>query len=442
MARRRIKRISEQVDLEIDSASHDGRGLSQIDGKRVFIQGALPGELVEAEITRRRKSFDEGRVQQVLRASPFRVTPKCASSERCGGCSQQYLDSNEQIKLKQSVLLEQLDHFGGLQPNKILPPVIGPYYGYRCKARLGVRYVVKREEVLVGFREKGNSFITDIEQCPVMDPRVGDKIMSLRHLLNTMDAKRLIPQIEVAMGDSAAALVFRHLEPLTDKDQATLIEFGQTKNLHIYLQSGGLSTVHKIWPDDKDERLSYKLDEFNLELQFHPMDFTQVNPFINKQAVSLAVNYLAPVASDKILDLFCGLGNFTLPLAHSGANVTGVEGGAAMVERGYENAAINKLKNVEFYAADLFKPFDGQPWFHNNYNKLLIDPPRTGALEVVSAMEKLQPEKIVYVSCNPATLARDAGILKDKGYNLDAAGVLDMFPHTSHVESIAIFSVK
>ncbi len=442
MARRRVQRVSEQLELEIDGISHDGRGLARREGKRVFIQGALPGEQVLAEITRRRKRFDEGRVQQVLRASPSRVEPQCLSADRCGGCSQQHLDAAEQISLKQAVLLEQLEHFGGLKPDKILPPVTGPYYGYRRKARLGVRYVVKREEVLVGFREKGNSFIADIEQCPVMDRRIGSEIINLRLLLGTLDAYRLIPQIEVAMGDSEAALVFRHLEPLTENDQAALVEFGKHRNIHIYLQPGGVDTVHKIWPDDNNERLSYALDEFGLEMRFHVMDFTQVNPHINKQVVSRAVSYLSPQPEDRILDLFCGLGNFTLPLARSGAHVTGVEGSAAMVERGYENAALNKLENVEFYAADLFKSIQGAPWFNKRYNKLLIDPPRTGALEVVSVMKELRPEKIVYVSCNPATLARDVGVLSDQGYSLDAAGVMDMFPHTTHVESIAILTCQ
>lgn len=442
MARRKIKKVSEQVELDIDGLSHDGRGLSRREGKRAFIQGALPGERVLVEITRQHRRFDEGKVVQVLRASPSRVEPECASADWCGGCSQQHLDAVEQISVKQAVLLEQLEHFGGLQPDKVLSPVTGPHYGYRRKARLGVRYVVKREQVLVGFREKGNSFIADIEQCPVMDQRIGSQIMNLRQLLGTLDGRRLIPQIEVAMGDSEAALVFRHMEPLTEKDQAALVEFGQSSNIHIYLQPGGVASVYKLWPDDHHQRLSYALEEFGLDMRFHVMDFTQINSDINSQVVSRAVSYLSPQPEDNILDLFCGLGNFTLPLARSGARVTGVEGSPAMVERGYENAALNGLENVNFYAADLFKPIQGEPWFNKDYNKLLIDPPRTGALEIVSIMKELRPEKIVYVSCNPATLARDAGVLREQGYNLDAAGVMDMFPHTAHVESIAILTCR
>lgn len=437
--RNRRRRVSEQLELDVDSLSHDGRGVASREGKRVFLEGALAGERVLAEINRKRSRLEEGKTLEVLKASEQRVEPACAHVQMCGGCSLQHLDSEAQIELKQSVLLEQLKHFGDLAPDKLLPVTTGPHYQYRRKARLGVRYVVKRDEVLVGFREKGSSFIADIERCHMMDERVGGRIQALRTLIRNLAAYRTIPQIEVAIGDEQVALVFRHLEPLIAEDVEQLIAFGQTFDCEIYLQPSGVDSVHKIWPEDGVERLSYRLDNFDLEMLFHPMDFTQVNAEINRKVVDQAIGFLDPQLDERVLDLFCGLGNFTLPLAKSGASVVGVEGSSAMVKRGYENAAHNGLENVEFYAADLTQDFSQQPWGQQGFDKILIDPPRSGALEMVQSMAQFNPKRIVYVSCNPATLARDAGELKQQGYRLAAAGVLDMFPHTTHVESIAVF---
>jgi 23S rRNA (uracil1939-C5)-methyltransferase len=277
-------------------------------------------------------------------------------------------------------------------------------------------------------------------QCHVLDERVGQLIMPLRELIRALAAYRSIPQIEVAMGDTQTALVFRHLEPLIETDMQALIAFSKQHNVHLYLQPSGLGSVHKVWPEDDDLRLSYHIEEFDLEMRFHPMDFTQVNAEINKKMVSRALAWLEPQPGDRILDLFCGLGNFTLPLARSGADVVGVEGSDAMVERGYENASLNQLDNVSFFAADLTREFTDQPWAKGGFDKILIDPPRSGALEIMQNIKYFQARMIVYVSCNPATLARDAGELIKQGYQIECVGVMDMFPHTAHVESMAVFS--
>ncbi len=441
MSRRNRKpKIYEKLELEIDALSHDGRGLALREGKRVFVEGALTEERVLAEVRRKKSRFEEATTLEVIKSSRQRVEPRCAQADRCGGCSLQHLESGAQIDLKQSTLLQQLEHFGGLSPDRLLPVMQGSDFNYRRKARLGVRYVAKREEVLVGFREKGSSFITDIKECHILDERVGGKIVELRELIAGLSVYRAIPQIEVAVGDDTVALVFRHVEPLLEEDIEQLVSFGKSAAIDIYLQPGGLNSVHKIWPADGVERLQYRLPDFDLEMQFHPMDFTQVNQSINQQAVSLAVSLLDPQQDERVLDLFCGLGNFTLPLARSAAQVIGVEGSDEMVRRGFENARHNSVDNVEFYAADLTQEFSEQSWAQQGFDKMLIDPPRSGALEIVKKMARFAPKRIVYVSCNPATLARDAGELKNLGYHLSEAGVMDMFPHTTHVESIAVFN--
>ncbi len=441
MARRRNrKRIPEQTELAIDGLSHDGRGLARRAGKRIFVQGALPGERVLAEITGKRSRYEEAKVIEILESSNERVEPRCAHAGICGGCSLQHLGREAQIKLKQSALVDQMQHFGGMKSEVILSPVTGQNFNYRRKARLGVRYVRKRDEILVGFREKGSSFITNMSQCHVLDARVGRLITPLRELIRPLAAFRTIPQIEVAMGDTETALVFRHLEPLAEEDLEAMLVFSKRHNLHLYLQPAGVGSVHKVWPDDNYFRLSYRLEEFDLEMLFHPMDFTQVNADINKKMVSSAVANLAPQSGERVLDLFCGLGNFTLPLARSGAEVVGVEGSEAMVERGFENARHNHLANATFHAHDLTSEFKGQDWAKDGFDKILVDPPRSGALEVMQNIKHFNARKIVYISCNPATLARDSGELKKQGYRMDSAGVLDMFPHTAHVESMAVFS--
>jgi len=440
MARRRRKQTlpADPVELQITALSHDGRGIGRIEGKTVFVDSALPSETVKFVYTQKRGKFDEGRTVEVLQPSVERVQPQCAQAHLCGGCSLQHMEPQAQIAMKQGVLMEQLQHFGELQPEEVLAPLTGPIYGYRRKARLGVKYVAKKESVLVGFREKRNSFLAEIDQCHVLAEEVGLKFPELKQLVMSLQARSTIPQIEVAKGDDAVAIIVRHMEPLTDQDQAAILSFCQQHNLQLYLQPGGNDTVHKVWPEG-EARLSYGLPEFGLSMKFHPTDFTQVNQDINQDMIRMAMDFMDIQPGERILDLFCGLGNFTLPLATKAAEVVGVEGDDAMVVRGRENAEHNGLNNVSFYGADLTKPFDDQPWGRGGFDKILIDPPRSGALEIVSKMTVFKPKRIVYVSCNPATLARDAGELKNQGYKLLKAGVMDMFPHTTHVESIAVF---
>jgi len=376
---------------------------------------------------------------EVLEADDARITPPCNFADLCGGCSLQHMSGDAQIRFKEDTLREHFAHFGGIEPEEWVAPMRSPALGYRRKARLGVKYVPARESVLVGFREKRNSFLTDIDRCVVLDPRIGDRITPLRELLHGMDAYRRIPQVEVACGDDSAAMIFRNMDPLSDSDRQGLIDFGQAHELHIYLQPKGPDTVHRIWPESGEERLSYGMEEFDLTMKFHPMDFTQVNVDINRNMVHRAVEWLDIQPGERVLDLFCGLGNFTLPLARRAGQVVGVEGDDAMVVRGRENAELNGLSNVAFHGADLHADFTAQPWAAEGFDKILIDPPRSGAQEVCEYLTAFGAKRIVYVSCNPATLARDAGVMVRNGYRLVRAGVMDMFPHTTHVESMAMF---
>ena len=445
MARRRKKKLPETpVAATIESLSHDGRGIARLDGKTTFIDNALPGEQVFFQYTYMRRKFDEGRAVEILEASPDRVEPPCAHALICGGCSLQHVAPASQIQRKQAVLAEQLAHFGGLQPESWLEPLTGPVTGYRGKARLGAKFIEARGETLVGFREKRNSFLADLHRCEVLIPEVGHRLDDLRALMDSLQSRHRIPQIEVARGDDALALMFRHLDPLPADDLEKLVAFCRDRDLQLYLQPGNESTVHRVWPEQGEERLYYRHaphgpDTEGAELAFHPTDFTQVNAEINRRMVPLALDLLEVEAHHQVLDLFCGLGNFTIPAARRAGRVVGVEGSSAMVERGYENARRNGLENLEFHAWDLSREPEGQPWARQAYQRVLLDPPRSGALEMVRKMPHFGADRLVYVSCNPATLARDAGELVERGYRLKAAGVMDMFPHTAHVESIAVF---
>lgn len=427
-------------ELHVETMGHDGRGIAHRDGKIIFVEGGLPGERVMAETSFIRKKYEEARVVEVLEASKDRRVPPCKHFGTCGGCSMQHMDPAAQIAYKQSVLAEQLKHFGGgLVPEEWLPPLTDPETAYRRKARLGVKYVIKKESLLVGFREKKANFLADIERCVVLDTRLGESITALRELIGGLEKYDHIPQIEVAAGDDDVGLVFRHMEPLPESDVAKLTAFCAARNWQLYLQPGGYETVHRVWPVEGEDRLHYALPDFGLNLRFSPLDFTQVNAGINRRMLNLALELLDPQPTDRVLDLFCGLGNFTLPLATRAGHVTGVEGVDTMVQRGYENAQYNGLNNVAFYAQDLTQDFSGQPWAKEGFDKILIDPPRTGALEVVQYLPKFGAKRVVYVSCKPDTLARDAGELAKYGYKLKKAGVMDMFTHTAHVESIAVF---
>lgn len=443
MARRRRKPLpKEPVEIVIDRLGHDGRGIGSIDGKTVFVDGALPGETVECLYTSKRSKFDEARATKITNAAAQRVEPPCEHASLCGGCSLQHMSNDAQVALKEGVLLEQLKHFGQSEPEVVLSVLRADTLGYRRKARLGARYVTKKESTLVGFREKRSSFLAELNQCEVLIPVIGKNITGLRELINGLSCRSEIPQLEVSAGDTETVLIVRHLAELPQVDLDQIVKFSKDNGLWLYLQPGGYETLHKVWPADDVNRLSYSLPTHDVELLFHPLDFTQVNASINQLMVDQALRLLDVSEKETVLDLFCGLGNFTIPLAKYGAHVTGVEGSEAMVERGLENASHNGvLEKVAFYAANLDDDFSEKPWAQTIYDKLLIDPPRSGALKIVENIERFKAKRIVYVSCNPATLARDAGILKDKGYRLTQAGVMDMFPHTTHVESMAVFEI-
>ena len=434
---RRAAVTSAPVTAEVERLSHEGRGVARVAGKIVFIEGALPGEQVVFRYTRRHGQFDEGSVLEVLRASPDRIVPRCAHAERCGGCSLQHQAGAAQIAHKQAVLLELLEHQAGVTPARVLAPVQGPQWGYRRRARLSVRYVHKKQEVLIGFREKASHFVADIARCETLVAAVGTRLRELRALVASLSCVQEIPQIEVAAGDDDIALLLRHLVPLTADDETRLREFARATGLRVYSQAGGIETLRRL--DGPEAPLSYRVA--GLELEYLPGDFVQVNAAINETIVPLAMDLLAVGAGDRVLDLFCGLGNFTLPLATRAAHVVGVEGEPGLVARAADNARRLGLHNVDFAAANLFTPEGIAAIPAGAYSKVLLDPPRTGAAEVLAARDFRGVERVCYVSCNPVTLARDtAAITGRHGFRLEAAGVLDMFPHTTHVESIALFS--
>lgn len=435
-SRQRVPR--ELVEAEITALSPEGRGVAHVDGETVFIHGALPGERVTFRYLRRRRGIGEGDVVEVLQPSPERIEPACAHFSICGGCSLQHVSPERQRQLKSEVLQTQLERIGRVSPEEWLSPLSGNPWGYRRKARLGVKLVPKKGGVLVGFRERGSSFIAALDACEVLDPRVGHKLPELARLIEGLSVARQLPQIEVAIGDDAVGLVFRHLAPLTPADKEALIAFGQQHDFLMFLQPGNESTVRLLWPEQGG--LSYRLPDFDVEVAFRPTDFTQVNADINRLMVARAIELLDPQPQESVLDLFCGLGNFTLPLARRAKQVVGVEGEAGLVARARENAVRNGLENCDFHVADLSRDVRDLPWMQQNYDKLLLDPARSGAAELIPQIAGLGAGRIVYVSCNPATLARDAGMLvHEHGYRLRSAGIIDMFPHTAHVESIAVF---
>lgn len=442
MSRRRRKKLpTEPVRASIEGLSHDGRGISHIDGKVTFISRALPGEEVMFRYTSKRGKFDEGDVVEVLSASPQRIEPRCPHFGVCGGCSLQHLSPADQIAAKQERLLENLEHLGKVTPGQVLEPLTAEPWGYRRKARLGVKYMRREQVVRVGFREKHSAFLTDAKQCDVLHETIGSRLTQFGDLVNQLSVRDKIPQIEVAVGDEYTALVFRHLQPLSEEDETRLCAFGEKHRLGIFVQPKGPKTIRRLWPAAESEfRLHYALPAYDVELEFQPTDFTQVNAELNRAMIDRAVDMLDLQAEDRVLDLFCGLGNFSLPLARRAAAVVGVEGEEGLVQRARENAQRNGLTNVEFHAVDLNGDLDTESWYGAGFNKLLLDPPRSGASVVVEKLPQPLPQRIVYVSCDPATLARDAGVLVNQhGYTLVSAGVMDMFPHTAHVESIALF---
>lgn len=425
----------------IEKFSHDGRGIARISGKTTFIEGALPGEVVSFKYTRIKKDFDEGTVVDVISPSVHRTQARCPHYVDCGGCSLQHLDEQSQLGVKQDLLLDVLRRVGHIEPEALLPPLSAVAWEYRNKARLSVRFIEKKEKTLIGFRERHNPrYIADIDSCAILHPKVSHALPALGQVINALDKREAIAQIEVAAGDEAIALIIRNLMPLTPKDEQILKNFGKQTEFILFLQPGGIETITKLYPEGGDDLLHYSLPERGVRYYFHPADFTQINPAINRLMVTKAMDLLDLQPDDVVLDLFCGLGNFSLAMAKKCSKVIGIEGSNLMAERADYNAKQNQIPNANFFCADLSKPDSLFPYLKQPITKVLLDPPRTGALEIIQQISKLKSRSIIYISCNPATFARDAGVLvNQEGYRLKAVGVMDMFPHTAHVESIALF---
>jgi 23S rRNA (uracil1939-C5)-methyltransferase len=438
------KPVSDAVEIATVAAlTHEGEGIVR-GGKAVFVPGALPGESVKFRRTRSHRQHDEAELVEVLTPAPERVTPRCAHFGVCGGCALQHLSAEAQLEARNAELRDNLERLGKVTPLSWLPPLRGPVWGYRRRARLGAKYVTRKGKVLVGFRERLGPFIADVRHCDVLAPPVGDLIGPLAELIMTFSIRERVPQIEVAVADNGVALVFRVLDPPASADLDRLREFRQTHGLRIYLQPGGLESVHEL--DTPGEPLRYRLPKFKVELEFLPTDFIQINGAVNEALVARAVQLLELTPAAEVLDLFCGIGNFTLPLARTAGRVVGVEGDAALVARARHNARLNELENTEFHVADLARlPPDvaavarGSPWLKKGYTHVVLDPPRAGAREVLASVASLEPQRVLYISCHPGSLARDLGVLvNEHGFTLEAAGVLDMFPHTAHFESLAL----
>ena len=438
--------MSTENRVTIESLDQEGRGVAHFDGKVIFIEGALTGETVSYSSYRKKPSFELAQVTQIYKSSSMRVQPKCKHFGVCGGCSMQHLEANAQVAVKQRILEDSLWHIGKVKAETILPPIYGQTWGYRERARISVRHVIKKGKTLVGFHEKRSSFVADMQSCEILAPKIATLLPLLAELISGLSIRDRLPQIEVAVGEFVDALVLRVMDPPTSEDETALRAFADKHEIQFWLQSKGPDTVVPFHPLDAPA-LSYSLPEFGITMPFAPSEFTQVNSALNRVLMSLAMRLLDPQPGEHIADFFCGLGNFTLPIARSGAQVLGIEGSAALVARAKQNAAFNGLAgNAKFSAMNLFELTEEGLAALGHFDKLLIDPPRDGAMELVKSLGcgngggENAPRRIVYVSCNPATLARDAQVLVQiHGYTLKAAGVMNMFPHTSHVESIAVF---
>ena len=441
------------ASVRIESLDYEGRGVTHVDGKTIFVEGAMTGEIVEFQSFHRKPNYEVARMTRLVKESSQRVTPACEYFGVCGGCAMQHLNPAAQAAAKQRVLEDAFGHIAKLRPEVMFPPIVGEPWGYRYRARLSARHVAKKGGVLIGFREKRSSYVAMMDTCKVLPPRMSNLIVPLKVLIGGMSEPQQFPQIEVAIGEAMGeaandlqiVFVLRHLAPLTKNDQQLLREFADAHKVVWYLQSKGPDTVALFYPTDSPS-LAYRLPDFDIEVQFEPTEFTQVNPGVNRMLVRRAMSLLHPTAGERIADMFCGLGNFTLPIARLGAQVLGVEGSDALVSRALENARHNGLEDLcEFQVANLFEATLESFAAMGKIDKMLIDPPREGADALVKALpgpddSAQAPQRIVYVSCNPATLARDAAVLvHEKGYRLCGAGIASMFPHTAHVESIAYF---
>ena len=444
MARRKRRKIpSEPAEARITDLSHDGRGVTHINDKTVFVHGALPGELVRFRYTESHRRFDLGVTEAVLEPSVDRIEPACPHFGVCGGCALQHLKAKKQIEFKQQTLIENLHRIGKVEPQSVWEPLTDEYWGYRRKARLSVRYVPKKDDrVLVGFREQYGRFVADCRQCPILDQRLGSRLLEFSSLIRSLSNYARIPQIEVAAGDgevNGAAVIIRNLEAFTEDDLEKLRAFAERSGLAVLLQSKGPASV-KLLQGSVSPDLFYQFPEQQVKMQFGVTDFIQVNAGLNRKMVSRAIELLQAEKDDLILDLFCGLGNFSLPLARYAGQVIGVEGDENLVACARQNAELNGLTNTGFFVADLNESPQQAAWIKPAYTKILLDPPRSGAEFILPHLAASRADTILYISCHPASLARDAGVLvNEHGFKLQGAGVMDMFPHTAHVESIALF---
>ena len=440
---RRIVGDVEEV-ATVAALTHDAEGIVR-QGKTAFVAGALPGESIRFRRTRHHRQHDEAELLEVLEPSAARVVPRCAHFGVCGGCALQHLAPEAQLEAKQTELRDNLERVGRVSPQEWLAPLRGPAWNYRRRARLGAKFVIKKDRVVVGFRERLAPYVAEVQRCEVLSLPLGELIAPLAEMLNGVSIRHRIPQIEAAVADNVVALVLRVLDPPTGDDLARLREFATRHSVRFYLQPGGLDSVRPLDGDTGAlEPLRYGLPQFGLQLEFTPTDFVQINAQINQALVSRAVELLDLTPSSSVLDLFCGLGNFTLALARRAGRVVGVEGEQGLVERARHNARLNDISNAEFHVADLGRaPEPGLPWLTDNYTHVLLDPPRAGAAEVLAAVSRLNPRRVLYISCHPGSLARDLGLLvHEHEMNLVAAGVLDMFPHTPHVESLAVLEPR
>jgi len=436
--------MSTEYRVTIESLDQEGRGVTHADGKVIFIEGALTGETVSYSSYRKKPSFELAQVTKIYKSSAMRVEPGCKHFGVCGGCSMQHLDAGAQVSVKQRILEDSLWHIGKVKAETVLAPIYGQAWGYRERARLSVRHVIKKGRTLVGFHEKRSSFVADMQHCEILAPKIARLLPLLGNLIGGLSIRDRLPQIEVAVGEHVDVLVLRVMDPPSSEDQTALRTFADKHEIQFWLQSGGPDTFVPFHPLNAPQ-LSYSLPEFGITMPFAPSDFTQVNSALNRVMVSRAMRLLDPQQGERIADFFCGLGNFTLPIARSGAQVAGIEGSATLVKRAMQSAEYNRLSgNTGFQAMNLFAVDEVKLAQLGRFDKWLVDPPRDGAMELVKAITpEIAPERIVYVSCNPATLARDAQVLvQNHGYILKAAGVMNMFPHTSHVESIALFERK
>ncbi len=426
------------LEVDITDLTHDGRGVARPDGKALFVAGGLPGERARVRLTARHRNYDEAKVEELLVRSPERIEPRCPHFGTCGGCAMQHLPPERQIAAKQRVLAENFERIGKVEPTRWLDPLSDQPWGYRRKGRLSVKWVGKKDKAVVGFREDNPRFIADLSVCHTLLPEVGLRIEAISQLVSALDARAEIAQIEIAAGDGTVALVLRNLVELGAADRERLVAFGRANSLAILLQPKGPDSVHPLWPDRVE--LAFRIEAADVELAFEPLDFVQVNAGMNQRMIARALELLDPQAGDRVLDLFCGLGNFTLPIARQVAAVHGVEGDAGLVARAGANARRNGIGNASFDAADLAVDQSAAPWANRAWDKLLLDPPRSGAAAVLGYLPRKGTNHVLYVSCHPGSLARDAGILVERhGFELASAGVMDMFPHTAHVESIALF---